>query len=230
VVAISRHGEWPRAHEDPPRVRPATPAFSVDAFRAFADPLSDGRAAIAGHPEGWRQGLDSLRPLHQQLWLAMDEALRAAFLVRRREWEVHRSRLPAGVGRDLGGWVADGRLEVRAFEAVAAREQGSGLALISKAGDEIGADRIVLAAGPDEDPAATPLLRAGIDDGLLRPGPMGLGIDAEPTSLRVIDGEGSSGRPVFALGPVLRGVLWETIAVPEIRVQAAGIAERVLGG
>jgi len=228
VVAISRHGELPRMHEDPPRVRPSTPVFSVETFLAFRDPLDQGRAAIAAHPEGWRQGLDSLRSLHQQLWLAMDEGLRTAFLARRREWEVHRSRLPAEVGRDLERWVSGGRLELRAFEAVSVRERAGGLELVSTHGDVVAAERLVLAAGPDEDPDATPLLRAGIEDGLLRPGPFRLGIDADAATLRVRDAAGGSGRPVFALGPVLRGVLWETIAVPEIRVHAAKLAERLL--
>ena len=229
VVAISRRGELPRLHEDPPRVRPGTPVFDVAAFRAFADPLEEGRAAIAAHPEGWRQGLDSLRPLHQALWLAMDSTLRAAFLARRREWEVHRSRLPAAVGAELASWVADGRLELRAFEAAAAGQREDGLDLISADGAVLAADRVVLATGPDEDPVATPLLRAGIEDGLLAPSPFRLGIDAEPATLRVRDATGLSSRPVFALGPVLRGVLWETIAVPEIRAQAAQLAAHLAG-
>ena len=202
--------------------------FSVGAFRAFADPLAEGRVAIAAHPDGWRQGLDSLRPIHQQLWLAMDEALRRRFLEGRREWEVHRSRLPGEVGRELDAWIAEGRLEVRAFAVSAVEARPHGIRLIAPDGATLNADRAVLATGPDEDAAATPLLRAGIGDGLLRPGPMGLGIDADPMSLRVLDGRGSSGRPIFALGPVLRGVLWETIAVPEIRVHAAAIARVLL--
>jgi uncharacterized NAD(P)/FAD-binding protein YdhS len=228
VVALSRHGELPRMHSHPPRVRPSIPVFDVAAFRAFANPLEDARAAIEAHPERWRQGLDSLRPLHQQLWLAMDDGLRAAFLARRREWEVHRSRLPAGVGRELQGWMDEGRLELRAFDAVRAEAGAGALELVAAGGERIAADRIVLAAGPDEDPSATPLLAAGIDDGLLRPGPFNLGIDAEPDTLRVLDSSGSASRPVFALGPILRGVLWETIAVPEIRNQAAQLAERLL--
>ena len=35
-------------------------------------------------------------------------------------------------------------------------------------------------------------------------------------------------RPVWALGPILKGVLWETTAIPEIRAQAAVVAAGVL--
>jgi len=40
----------------------------------------------------------------------------------------------------------------------------------------------------------------------------------------------ASGRPnpaIHALGPIVRGVLWECTAVPELRVQAAFVARRV---
>jgi uncharacterized NAD(P)/FAD-binding protein YdhS len=229
VVAVSRHGDLPRAHLDPPRVRPLTPVFDVEAFLAFADPLLDARAAIEAHPEGWRQGLDSLRPIHRALWLAMSDDTRRAFLAMRREWEVHRSRLPAEVERELAGWAGEGRLEIRALEVVDAAAAPDGITLAGADGASIRADHVVLAAGPDEAPGATPLLRAGIDDGLLRPGPYDLGIDADAATLRVRDSAGAVDRPLFAIGPILRGVLWETIAVPEIRVQAATLAERLLG-
>lgn len=229
VMALSRHGELPRAHLDPPPVRPPVPVFDVATFLRFADPIADARAAIAAYPGGWRQGLDSLRPLHEALWLAMDDPLRARFLALRREWEVHRSRLPAEVERDLLAWVAEGRLELRAMDVSAAAADADGISVESTDGSMLRADHLILAAGPDEDPAATPLLAAGIEDGLLAPGPFRLGIDADPTSLRARDASGSVDRPVFAIGPILRGVLWETIAVPEIRVQAARLAERILG-
>ncbi len=34
---------------------------------------------------------------------------------------------------------------------------------------------------------------------------------------------------LLALGPTLRGTYWETIAVPELRVQAQRVAETLLG-
>ena len=33
---------------------------------------------------------------------------------------------------------------------------------------------------------------------------------------------------MFAIGPMLKGALWETTAMPEIRVQAANIARKLL--
>ncbi len=43
------------------------------------------------------------------------------------------------------------------------------------------------------------------------------GVDEDHT---VIDREGRRSKYLLALGPLLRGTLWETIAVPELRGQA----------
>jgi uncharacterized NAD(P)/FAD-binding protein YdhS len=232
VVAMSRHGEVPRIHEDPWRPKPATPVFDVDAFRAFEDPIAEAEARIRDHPEGWRQGLDSLRPLHGELWRSMDEPTRRRFLGEwRRRWEVHRSRIAAEVLRDVHGWIGEGRLELRAASIVGAEPADEGrIRLVTQPSEpearvrELVVDWLLLASGPDERAAASPFLAAGLEAGLLRDGPLGLGIDADPDSLRVLDADGWPSRPIWALGPILRGVLFEVIAIPEIRTHAATIA------
>src|SRR5690606_25359129 len=44
----------------------------------------------------------------------------------------------------------------------------------------------------------------------------------------LIDAEGRVSDSLFTLGPPRKGTLWETTAVPEIRVQAQQLAERLL--
>ena len=78
------------------------------------------------------------------------------------------------------------------------------------------------------DPAANPLLGAAIAEGIARPGPLGIAIDVDPATGLVIDANGDTPRPVFAMGALRKGVLWETLAVPEIREQAAQVAAQVL--
>jgi uncharacterized NAD(P)/FAD-binding protein YdhS len=55
---------------------------------------------------------------------------------------------------------------------------------------------------------------------------MGVRIDSDYT---VITGEGARSKLLLALGPLLRGTFWETIAVPELRAQARQVAETLLG-
>jgi len=232
VIAISRHGELPRAHEDPWRPRLPEPAFSVEEFLAFADPLVDAAARLRTYGDDWRRAFDSLRPITPALWQAMDDGLRRRFLAEwRRTWEIHRSRVSADVMRDVHGWIAAGRLDVRSAP-IARVTAAQGQLRIDDGGPVAGpaVDRILLATGPSEDPAANPFLATAIGDGLLRPGPLGIGLDADPATCRVHDAAGTADLPVYTLGPLLRGVVWESIAIPEIRVQAAGIAASILAG
>ena len=230
VVAISRRGELPRAHEDPWRPRLPQPLFTVEQFLRFEDPLADAARLIRAHGDDWRPAFDSLRPIHQQLWRAMDPELRRRFLADwRRTWEIHRSRVPPEVMRDTAAWIAQGRLEVRAGTIDAVEGAGPRLRIIVGAPPQVVADRVLLAIGPDERATANPLLAAAIGDGLLRPDPLGLGPDVDPATGRVRDAAGAATRPVYAMGPLRRGAVWETIAIPEIRVQASEVAAAILG-
>jgi uncharacterized NAD(P)/FAD-binding protein YdhS len=54
-----------------------------------------------------------------------------------------------------------------------------------------------------------------------------MGIRVKPDHT-VIGGDGKRSKFMLALGPLLRGSLWETTAVPELRDQARRVAETVL--
>jgi uncharacterized NAD(P)/FAD-binding protein YdhS len=58
---------------------------------------------------------------------------------------------------------------------------------------------------------------------------IGYGLDADERG-RLIDGSGVASASLFAVGPMRKGALWETTAVPEIRVQAAQVAEYIASG
>jgi uncharacterized NAD(P)/FAD-binding protein YdhS len=230
VVAVSRRGDVPRPHEDPWRPRPPEPAFTVDEFRAFHDPLVEARERIASHPNGWIQGIDSIRPITQQLWLVLPDDQRRRFLAEwRRDWELHRSRFGPQMAAEVQAAVTAGRLDLRSAPVDRIEPTADGLRIRAGA-DAWVVDRAVLATGPTEDPSANPFLALSMALGSMRHGPLDLGIDADPATLRVVDAEGSAAGPVWALGPILRGVLWETIAIPDIRVEAVTIADGIAAG
>ncbi len=68
-----------------------------------------------------------------------------------------------------------------------------------------------------------PVVHALIADNLARPNSVGLGIDADDRG-RLLDRRGRVDETLWAVGPLRRGALWETTAVPEIRRQAAALA------
>ena len=88
---------------------------------------------------------------------------------------------------------------------------------------------LINATGPAADVTATtdPLLRGLLDSGLARPDPLRLGIEADAGGA-LLNVSGTSSASIFTLGPPLRGQLYETTAIPEIRDQAAALAGRLL--
>ncbi len=74
--------------------------------------------------------------------------------------------------------------------------------------------------------AADPLLAGLARTGLVRPGPAGLGVDTSDDG-RVL-GVLPSAMPLYAIGSLRRGNLFETTAMPEIREQAYDVARSVV--
>ncbi len=149
-----------------------------------------------------------------------------------RYWEVHRHRVPPATARTIDKLRSAGRLSVQRGRIVAVTETPTGLRVrIADSGrvTEVAAGWLINATGPAADITATadPLLRDLLDGGLARPDPLRLGIEADAGGA-LLDASGGPSDTIFALGPPLRGQLYETTAIPEIRDQAARLAGRLL--
>ncbi|HKV67628.1 MAG TPA: hypothetical protein VJN72_06025, partial [Gaiellales bacterium] len=64
---------------------------------------------------------------------------------------------------------------------------------------------------------------------LARPHPLGLGIDTGPGGA-VLDADGRPSASLYTIGWLRRGELWESLAIPELRDQAAALAARFSAG
>ncbi len=224
--AVSTHGELPRRHRDD-APDPGEPAVQPGDFDT-ADALVAHVERRACEAADWRLVIDSLRPVTQELWRRLPAAEKAAFVARHsRRWEVHRSRIAPSIHARVSALRDAGRLSVSAGTVAEARPDGDRLAL--RIGDEaMVVDAVVNATGPAWDCrlADNPLLRQLLADGVAAPGPVGLGL-ATAGDGALIDGDGRPSERLFTLGALRRGELWETIAVPELRTQAAELAARL---
>jgi uncharacterized NAD(P)/FAD-binding protein YdhS len=63
----------------------------------------------------------------------------------------------------------------------------------------------------------------------LRNDRLNLGVDATPEG-KTIDEGGIVSEKIFTIGTALKGILWESTAMPEIRVQANKLALSLLNG
>ena len=88
---------------------------------------------------------------------------------------------------------------------------------------------VVNCTGPGGDVLAggSRLLAALCSAGTARPHPLAVGLDTGAGGA-IRDARGRESETLFALGPLRRGELWETTAVPEIRAQAVALAQRLV--
>ncbi|MEO5613117.1 MAG: FAD/NAD(P)-binding protein, partial [Sphingomicrobium sp.] len=229
IVALSRRGQIPKAHAD----------FEAEPVKASEVPhgnvLTLWRWLRRRSGEvGWRVAVDSLRPHSHALWQSLSVEQQRRFLRHARPWwDVHRHRIAPEVARQVHDLVAQGRLEIVAGRIGAIRDVDGGLEVeIRRRGgvqsfDQLrtnGLSRFAFAincTGPlgAIERTADPLLRGLLDDGLVAPDQLGIGLE--------VDQHSRVGERLWALGPLTKGRYWEIVAVPDIRGQAAAVADDI---
>jgi uncharacterized NAD(P)/FAD-binding protein YdhS len=126
-----------------------------------------------------------------------------------------------------------GRLTVLAGRIRAMSDHGSGVdVVVSRRGQStcevLFARRVINCTGPSKNIRIgyPVLLSALFERGLATPDPLGLGLVVGETGA-LIDSNGTNRSQIFALGPVLKGMYWETTAVRELRQQAADLVRHL---
>ncbi|MEV7623498.1 FAD/NAD(P)-binding protein [Actinoplanes sp. NPDC089786] len=201
IIAYSRRGMLPLGHVE----RPADLDFPDLTGKSTLREIIRAVRESASTATDWRAVVDGLRPQTDAVWGRLADRDRDAFLRHlARLWECHRHRMAPPVAARIAHLRETGRLIVR---------KGAPPEGLPKAA-------IVNCAGPGRLPgAATGLTATLLRKGLARVGPYGLGLD--------VDHDGRIHRNIWVLGPLRRGVRWETTAVPEIRSQARDLAEEI---
>jgi uncharacterized NAD(P)/FAD-binding protein YdhS len=235
ILAVSRHGELPERHADELQLA------AIPEIDDWGSSLDDYRVRAAEHIAGvqrstgdWRPAVDGLRTVVQALWQRLDEADRAEFL---REdasaWGRIRHRMPPGSADAISALETSGTVRRTAGEVADAEPlTGGGLRVTLTDGSVHEVGWVVNCTGtstvvrPGSDPLVDDLLapRAGVALGQLSTA--GLGLRTEGG--RLVDSVGSTGAPIWTLGSVRRGELYESTAIPEIRSQAAQVATAVV--
>ncbi|SNR94537.1 Uncharacterized NAD(P)/FAD-binding protein YdhS [Streptosporangium subroseum] len=229
VYALSRHALLPRTHPHP--APPAVPVPIPDGPLGVAALLRAVRLAVRDNAGDWHGVVDGLRPQAQQLWARLTPEEQRRFLGgAARYWEVHRHRIPPVTAARIADLRATGRLRVLRGRMLRATGVPEGLCArveVDGAVRELEVGWLVNATGPGSDIAGDPFLASLIAGGTVRPDRLRLGLDAGSGGA-VLDAAGRSDGRVFTLGPMLRGSLYETTAIPEIRAQAAALAPRLI--
>jgi uncharacterized NAD(P)/FAD-binding protein YdhS len=222
ILALSRRGQAPRGHAD---FEPATVDASEvphGSVRSIWRWLRRRSAEL-----GWRAAIDSLRPHSHELWQSLDADEQRRFMRHARPyWDVHRHRIAPEVAATIAQLIADERLQIMAGRIVAANETPDGIEVeIRRRGAQTPQRRTFAYAfnctGPLHSIKRTrdPLLRSLLDAAQVRPDRLGIGLE--------VDEKARAGERLWALGPLTKGRYWEIIAVPDIRDQAADVADDI---
>jgi len=229
-TAISRRGLLPGAHTVPAAPPAGAP---VDLPRSLRPLVRAVRTAIAAGRE-WRAVIDGLRPVTQEIWRALPEGDKRRFLRHVRPyWDRARHRMAPQIAARIQSLCESGVLRVRAARMIDVVVGEAGFRTTLRARGSAQLERrefagIVNCTGPgdtvpaSEDPVVAGLLRNGI----IRPGPSGLGLDTADDGA-LVSAAGLPSAWLFTIGPPRKGNLWETTAIPELREQARALAERI---
>ncbi|MBE1159073.1 FAD/NAD(P)-binding protein [Dyella acidiphila] len=237
-TAISRHGVLPEVHQAHASLPYEDSDELVETMRDAPDIrtwLHLLREAIE-HTDDWRRVVDSLRPHTPGLWGLLPHNDRARFLRHARwAWERARHRLPPQVAHAITALEKEGRLQRRRghMHRVSLTPNGLQMRFAPKGQtveQPLDADLIVQSVGLETDVRRTQhtLLQQMMTNGHIHSDPFGLGIHALPNG-RVLH-DGNAWPRLFAMGSMLRGTLWESTAMPEIRQQARHLADQLLAG
>ncbi|MGE8185877.1 FAD/NAD(P)-binding protein [Pseudomonas sp. NPDC086278] len=238
IEVFSRHGLLPHVRRQPPvwvdflaedhRIR--TPRQLLRELRKHcADAIAQGI--------DWQAPLDTVRAHIGRLWHQATDVQRRQFVRHVRPWwESHHHRSPPLSAELVARLHGEGRLRIQAASfkglestgdgqvSIRIRRRGeaqttvvSGAALINSSGIEYDWRRV-----------ARPLPQQLLARGMIQPGPLALGIAAAADGA-VVNADGQVAQRLFAMGPPLRGMWWESTAVTDVASQAKALAARLAG-
>jgi uncharacterized NAD(P)/FAD-binding protein YdhS len=233
IHLLSRRGLLPIAH----RAHSALPQLfaRIDlpvSIRALTRRLREEAAAIERRGGDWRAVVDAFRPRTQNYWRRLSDTERRRFLRHVRPfWEAHRHRVAPEVLAVISRLRARNQLTLYKARLEQIRAAGAGLRVSifdrrECRSRQFTVDFVINCTGPQSDyrklndQLAGNLLRRG----LVVPDPLGLGIQTTADG-RVKNKSGTA--TLFAIGSARKADLYETTAVPELRLQAAEIATEI---
>jgi uncharacterized NAD(P)/FAD-binding protein YdhS len=237
IHAVSRHGLLPESHfkgVDDPLFPPAGVDLAALGLAALAKLMETHCARLRADGLNPAMVVDKLRPHTQRIWQQFPDADRREFIVRHAaRWSVLRHRIAPSIHAQVTGALAAGRLKITRAAVTGVQPLGDRIGVELRAPDgttsTLAAGLAINCTGPHTRFTATrsPLLQNLLRRGWVQPDSLDMGIRVE-ADFTVVDGRGQRSSSLHALGPLLRGTLWETIAVPELRGQAMRVAQALL--
>lgn len=236
IHLLSRRGLFPQPHKKSAAYPPFLDAYNLPGtarllFRRVAREL---RRAVA-HDVDWRPVLDSMRPFNQAIWTNLSQTERRRFLRHVQPlWDTHRHRCAPEVIAVKDRLEGEGRLvchrgQIQDFHQTWNRVEVAFRLRGTNETKRLCVRYVLSCTGPQADyrKLKDPLVRRLLARDLLAPDPLQMGANTAQGG-RVCDQSGEVVHGLYALGSLQKGRLYESVAVPELRCQAAALAGLLL--
>ncbi len=237
LFAVSRRGVVPSAHRTSALSTIQLPSHDFPkSLRASLRWFREMEQTVMQEEGGdWRSIVDALRPHIQILWQSWSVAEKQQFLRHVQPyWDARRHRIAPMVAAAVAQMRATEQLQVYAGRVQRYDETDEDVAVMIRLRRlaeplTLRVQHVINCTGPGCDirKSKSPLLANLFSQGLIRPDPCYLGIDTT-TNGAVIGYDGATSPFIYTLGPLRKGTLWETTAIPEIRIQAEQLAQLLL--
>ncbi|WP_338807487.1 FAD/NAD(P)-binding protein [Pseudomonas chlororaphis] len=237
IEVFSRHGLLPHVRRQPPAwVDFLAEDPGIRSPRQLLHELRrQCRQALADGVD-WQAPLDTVRGHIGRLWSQATDGQRRQFVRHVRPWwESHHHRSPPLSAELVARLHGEGRLRIHAasFKGLEPSADGRLAIGIRRRGETqttwVAGDALINSSGIEYDwrRVARPLPQQLLARGLIQPGPLALGIRADAGGA-VVDAQGQVASRLFAMGPPLRGMWWESTAVTDVASQAKALAARLV--
>ncbi|MBD2200571.1 MULTISPECIES: FAD/NAD(P)-binding protein [Calothrix] len=236
IHAISRHGLTPQRHQA------TIPYFTYldletapKTARGLLHLVRQEIHTAAIHGYDWRAVIDAIRPISQQLWQTLPIPEQKRFLRHvKAYWEVYRHRIAPEIADVLDNTVQSAQLNYYGGRIQTCQEKENAVEVkICERGTQanigLQVNRIINCTGANCNykNVKNTLIANLQAQGLIRPHALSMGMETAANGA-VIDADGKVSEILYTLGTPRKGDLWETTAVPEIRLQAAALAQELL--
>ena len=237
IHVLSRQGLFPRPRRHL-RQDECWPLFWDEAsprtVRGLLRAIRSQVQAAAEKGIDWRGVIDSLRPVTQGIWRSLPLKEQKRFLHHARAyWDVHRHRVAPEIGDVLADMQSEGQVRLHTGAVTRYSEDRDHAEVHywdrkSRSEKMLHAHRVINCTGSESDCRRIDesFITSLFVQGFARPDPLFLGLDVDEHGA-LSDSKGVSSHSLYAIGPTRKGYLWETTTVPEIRVQAAALGERL---
>ncbi|MBX8600563.1 FAD/NAD(P)-binding protein [Pseudomonas cichorii] len=236
IRVFSRHGLLPHVRRQPPEWADFLGQdHSIRSTRQLVRKVREQCELAIESGIDWQAPLDTVRANIGRLWNQASDRQRRQFVRHVRPWwESHHHRSPPPSAALLAELVQQGRLTIQAasLQGVKSEPQGRVHIQIRHRGQSqsslVPGDALINSTGIEYDwrRVDRPLPRQLLARGLIQPGPLALGIAADLDGA-VLDAKGRRSACLFAMGPPLRGMWWESTAVTDVAIQAKALALRL---